>query len=61
MDKCYESEAEVDKMCYKLFKYYWDCLNKLDNNFNKPNKHSYNLILTKKFLFIALRDKASFD
>lgn len=42
-------------MSEKLDNYYWQCLKKIGNPEHSLDV-SYNLLITRKFLFIALRD-----
>lgn len=49
-----ESEDGAEEMSEKIENYYWQCLKKIGNP-EHDNDISYNLILTKSFLFIALR------
>ena len=49
-----ESEDGADEMSEKIENYYWQCLKKLDNSDHNLDI-SYNLLLTRHFLFLALR------
>jgi ATP adenylyltransferase len=53
-DRVNESEESADEMSEKLEQYYWECLKALGNE-EHDNDISYNLVLTKNFLFVALR------
>lgn len=53
-EKVGESEDGADEMSEKLDNYYWQCLKKVGNP-DHDHEISYNLLLTKNFLFIAVR------
>lgn len=53
-EKVNASEEGADEMSEKLENYYWQCLKKIGNP-DHDQDVSYNLLLTRNFLFIALR------
>lgn len=53
-ERVIESEDGADEMSEKLENYYWQCLKEVGNP-EHDNEISYNLVLTRNFLFIALR------
>ena len=53
-EKVNTSEDGADEMSEKLENYYWQCLKKIGNP-DHDKDVSYNLLLTRNFLFIALR------
>lgn len=53
-EKSSESEEGAEEMSEKLDNYYWQCLKKLGNEEHNLDV-SYNLLVTRNFLFIALR------
>ena len=53
-EKSSETEEGAEEMSEKLDNYYWQCLKKLGNEDHALDV-SYNLLVTKNFLFIALR------